>query len=59
MAGMAVRGTFLVEPSGTVVFAEVKEPGEVRDQAGWRRAVAALSRRGVGADVAAAPAVSG
>jgi peroxiredoxin len=42
-AGMAIRGTFLVERSGTVAFAELKGPGEVRDQAGWRRAVAALS----------------
>ncbi|GAA2000143.1 peroxiredoxin [Nakamurella flavida] len=58
-AGMAVRGTFLVEPSGTVVFAEVKGPGEVRDQAGWRRAVAALSGRGSETDLATAPAVGG
>ena len=41
--GMAVRGTFLVDKAGIVRFAEVNEPGEVRDQDGWRRAVAALA----------------
>jgi len=41
-AGMAVRGTFLVDKQGTVAFAEVNGPGEPRDQAGWKRAVAAL-----------------
>jgi peroxiredoxin (alkyl hydroperoxide reductase subunit C) len=41
--GMAVRGTFLVDRAGIVRFAEVNGPGEVRDQAGWRSAVAALA----------------
>jgi mycoredoxin-dependent peroxiredoxin len=41
-AGMALRGTFLVSTSGLVTFAEVNEPGVPRDQAGWRRALAAL-----------------
>lgn len=41
-AGMAVRGTFLIDTSGRVTFAEVNGPGEPRDQAGWQRAVAAL-----------------
>ncbi|QNK80177.1 peroxiredoxin [Nakamurella sp. PAMC28650] len=40
--GMAVRGTFLVGLDGVVTFAEVNGPGEARDQASWKRAVAAL-----------------
>ena len=31
-AGFANRGTFLVDPSGIVRFAEMKQPGEARDQ---------------------------
>ncbi len=42
-AGLAVRGTFLVDKSGVVRFAEVNGPGEVRDQSGWKKAVAALT----------------
>ena len=42
-AGMAVRGTFLVDTDGIVRFAEVNGPGQVRDQGGWRKAVAALA----------------
>ena len=41
--GMAVRGTFLVDPDGVVRFAEVNGPGQPRDQNGWRTAVAALA----------------
>ena len=41
--GMAVRGTFLVDPEGVVQFAEVNGPGQPRDQNGWRTAVAALA----------------
>jgi peroxiredoxin len=41
-AGMAVRGTFLVGADGLVSFAEVNGPGEPRDQAAWKRAIAAL-----------------
>ncbi|HSV67543.1 MAG TPA: peroxiredoxin [Mycobacteriales bacterium] len=41
-AGMAMRGTFLVDPAGVVRFSEVNEPGEARDQAGWHRAIAEL-----------------
>lgn len=37
--GMAVRGTFLVSVDGRVSFAEVNQPGEPRDQDGWRRAL--------------------
>ena len=40
--GMAVRGTFLVGVDGVVSYAEVNGPGEPRDQASWKRAVAAL-----------------
>jgi mycoredoxin-dependent peroxiredoxin len=42
-AGMAVRGTFLVDKDGIVQFAEVNGPGEPRNQEGWRKAVAALA----------------
>jgi mycoredoxin-dependent peroxiredoxin len=41
--GMAVRGTFLVDKAGVVRFAEIKGPGEPRDQDGWRTAMAALA----------------
>ena len=40
--GLAVRGTFLVDKSGIVRFAEVNAPGELRDQDGWRKALAAV-----------------
>jgi peroxiredoxin len=40
--GMAVRGTFLVDTSGIVRFAEVNQPGEARDQEVWKKALAAL-----------------
>jgi peroxiredoxin (alkyl hydroperoxide reductase subunit C) len=40
--GFALRGTFLVDTSGVVRFAEVNEPGEARDQAAWKKALAAL-----------------
>ncbi|TDP96143.1 peroxiredoxin [Labedaea rhizosphaerae] len=41
-AGLAVRGTFLIDKDGIVRFAEVNAPGEARDQEGWKKAVAAL-----------------
>ena len=40
--GMADRGTFLVDVSGTIRYARVNEPGEPRDQTAWQHAVAAL-----------------
>ncbi|MFB4298185.1 peroxiredoxin [Actinomadura sp. NTSP31] len=40
--GMAVRGTFLVDKSGTVRFSEVNSPAEARDQDTWKRALATL-----------------
>ncbi|GAB4083054.1 peroxiredoxin [Modestobacter muralis] len=41
-AGMALRGTFLVDADGTIAFAEVNQPGDPRAQSGWKDAVAAL-----------------
>lgn len=35
-AGLAVRGTFLIDTAGVVRFAEVNAPGEARDQQGWK-----------------------
>ena len=42
-AGMALRGTFLVDLDGVVRFAEINMPGEARDQSAWKRAVDALA----------------
>ena len=41
-AGMANRGTFLVDTGGVIRFAEMKGPGEPRDQTVWKEALAAL-----------------
>jgi peroxiredoxin (alkyl hydroperoxide reductase subunit C) len=41
-AGFADRGTFLIDSSGVVRFAELLGPGERRDSKGWAAAVAAL-----------------
>jgi mycoredoxin-dependent peroxiredoxin len=41
-AGMALRGTFLVDAEGVVRFAEVNAPGDAREQSAWKDAVAAL-----------------
>ncbi len=41
-AGMANRGTFLIDKAGTVRFAEMNMPGDARDQGGWRKALADL-----------------
>jgi peroxiredoxin (alkyl hydroperoxide reductase subunit C) len=41
-AGFALRGTFLVDKTGTVRFAEVNGPGEPRDQQVWKKALAAV-----------------
>jgi alkyl hydroperoxide reductase subunit AhpC len=40
---MAVRGTFLVDAEGKVTFAEVNQPGDAREQSGWKDAVAKLA----------------
>ncbi|NUT99506.1 MAG: peroxiredoxin [Saccharothrix sp.] len=42
-AGIASRGTFLVDTSGIVRFTEVNGPREARDQAKWKKAVAELT----------------
>jgi mycoredoxin-dependent peroxiredoxin len=41
-AGLANRGTFLIDKEGVVRFAEINGPGERRDQDAWKKAVAAL-----------------
>lgn len=42
-AGLALRGTFLIDKEGTVRYAEVNAPGEARDQAAWKKAVTELA----------------
>jgi peroxiredoxin (alkyl hydroperoxide reductase subunit C) len=42
-AGIANRGTFVIDRAGVVRFAECKQPGEARDQAVWADALAALT----------------
>jgi len=42
-AGMAVRGTFLVDTGGILTFCEINERGQVRDQSAWRRAAEAVT----------------
>jgi peroxiredoxin (alkyl hydroperoxide reductase subunit C) len=42
IAGIANRGTFLVDKDGVVRFAEMNQPGEGRDANRWREAIAAL-----------------
>jgi len=44
-AGMAMRGTYLVGVDGVIRFAEANGPGELRDQAAWKRAVEALQEQ--------------
>ncbi len=43
-SGFANRGTFAVDRTGIIRFAECKEPGEARDQAVWVQALTALKR---------------
>jgi peroxiredoxin (alkyl hydroperoxide reductase subunit C) len=40
--GLALRGTFLVDKTGTIVFSEVNAIPEARDQQRWRDALAEL-----------------
>ncbi len=42
-AGMANRGTFVVDRDGVVRFAELNQPGEPRDQSNWVRALDQLT----------------
>jgi peroxiredoxin (alkyl hydroperoxide reductase subunit C) len=41
-AGVAGRGTFVIDKAGVVRFAEMAGPGETRDQKAWQSALAAL-----------------
>ncbi|MGL5442478.1 MAG: peroxiredoxin [[Mycobacterium] stephanolepidis] len=41
-AGYPNRGTFVVDADGIIRFAEMLDPGQARDQAGWVEALAAL-----------------
>ena len=41
-AGVSNRGTFVVDRSGVIRFAEMKQPGEARDQRLWTDALASL-----------------
>ena len=43
VAGIANRGTFVIDKSGTIRFAEMNTPGDARDQAGWKKALAELT----------------
>ena len=43
IAGMANRGTFLIDKDGVVRFAEMNAPGEARDQAVWQKMIADLA----------------
>lgn len=40
--GYANRGTFLIDKTGVVRFAEMNGPGQARDQDAWRKAISAL-----------------
>jgi peroxiredoxin (alkyl hydroperoxide reductase subunit C) len=41
-AGMALRGTYLIDKQGVIRFAEANQPGEARDQDQWKRALKTL-----------------
>jgi peroxiredoxin (alkyl hydroperoxide reductase subunit C) len=43
VAGYANRGTFLVDRSGVIAFADCKEPGEARDESVWTAALGSAS----------------
>ena len=40
--GYANRGTFLVDRDGTIVFADMVGPGEVRENAVWDKALGVI-----------------
>lgn len=42
-AGIANRGTFLIDTTGTVRFAEMNQPGQARDQTAWHKALTDLT----------------
>jgi len=41
-AGFANRGTFVIDRSGVIRFAEMNQPGEARDQKVWTDALSTL-----------------
>jgi peroxiredoxin (alkyl hydroperoxide reductase subunit C) len=41
--GYANRGTFVIDRDGVIRFGEMNEPGQVRDQAAWRKALTELA----------------
>ena len=45
-AGFANRGTFVVDQRGIVRFAEMNQPGDLRDQGRWRDALKELGSAG-------------
>jgi len=47
-AGFSNRGTFVIDRSGIIRFAEMKQPGEARDQRLWTGALAALGSTPIG-----------
>lgn len=47
-AGFSNRGTFVIDRSGIIRFAEMKQPGEARDQRLWTDALAALGSTPIG-----------
>jgi mycoredoxin-dependent peroxiredoxin len=44
--GYANRGTFIIDPSGVIRFAEMNLPGDPRDQSAWQQALDALPTGG-------------
>jgi len=40
VSGSAYRGTFVIDRDGVIRFAELNQPGDARDQNGWREALA-------------------
>jgi peroxiredoxin len=42
-AGMALRGTFLIDAEGAIAFTEVNSPGDAREQSGGKDAVGKLA----------------
>jgi peroxiredoxin (alkyl hydroperoxide reductase subunit C) len=42
-AGIANRGTFVIDAAGVVRYAQMQGPGEARDQKTWRAALADIS----------------
>jgi peroxiredoxin len=43
VGGMANRGTFLIDTEGIVQFAEMNQPGDARNQDGWKKAIATIN----------------